>query len=65
MATARAIKRSMVTGLVSAATLALLICVMLAFTMPIAHTTPEIGKGQPCTNCHTGMPPTKDNATKK
>ena len=26
-----------------------------------AHATPEIGKGQPCGNCHTGSPPSKKN----
>ena len=64
MTNATTIKPSMATGLVSAAALILLIYAMLAFTMPIAHATPEMAKGQPCSNCHTGSPPTKSNAKK-
>jgi len=64
MANATAIKQSVATGLVNAATMTLLTGTVLAFTISAAWATPELGKGQPCSNCHTGSPPTKSNAKK-
>ncbi len=42
---------------------------LLAFTMPMfeiqkAQAPPALAKGQPCTNCHTGSPPSKKNVKK-
>lgn len=42
----------------------------LAFTLPLLETqkaqaTPALAKGRPCSDCHTGSPPTKKNVKKK
>ena len=41
----------------------------LAFAIPMVETqkaqaTPALAKGQPCGNCHTGSPPSKQNVKK-
>ena len=56
-----------VRGLVGTTALALMTFALLTFAPPKAHATPDMAKqtGKPCTGCHTAMPPSKDNATKK
>ena len=41
------------------------IALVLTLAMPGAQATPELGKGKKCDTCHTGTPPSKDNAKKK
>ena len=58
---------AMVRALVGTAALAVVTFVLLTCATPTAQATPDMAKqtGKPCTGCHTAMPPTKDNATKK
>jgi len=42
----------------------------LTFTLPMfeiekAQATPAIAKGRPCSTCHAGSPPSKQNLKKK
>lgn len=60
---AKAIKLT-AAGLIGTATLALLTVAMLTVATPQAQATPAIAKGQPCTNCHAGSPPSKSNLKK-
>jgi hypothetical protein len=48
----------------SATTLFLLACVVIAFTTPNVKATPQIANGKPCTTCHEGAPPSKSNVKK-
>jgi hypothetical protein len=57
----KAIKSAIVRCSVAVATLALLTAAMLTFETPTAMATPAIAKGQPCTTCHAGSPPSKSN----
>jgi hypothetical protein len=58
---------AVVRSLVATMALALVAFALLTFAPPKAQATPDMAKqtGKPCTGCHTAMPPTKDNATKK
>ncbi len=47
--------------LAGAATLTLLTFAMLTVSTPNASATPVLAKGQPCTTCHSGTPPSKAN----
>jgi hypothetical protein len=60
----KAINFAIVSGFVGAAALVLLTFAILAFATPNAQATPAIAKGQPCTNCHSGSPPSKSNLKK-
>jgi len=57
----KAIKSAVVRGTVVTATVALLTFAMLAAATPNAMATPAIAKGQPCTACHAGSPPSAGN----
>jgi hypothetical protein len=61
MHNAKAIKSTIVHGTVVTATVALLAFAMLAVATPNAMATPALAKGQPCTACHAGSPPTAAN----
>jgi hypothetical protein len=44
--------------------------IFLALTLPMleiekAQATPAIAKGRPCSTCHAGSPPSKQNLKKK
>ena len=54
---------------IKAAILSVALGVFLSFTMSVfetqqAQATPAIAKGQPCGNCHSGSPPSKQNLKK-
>ncbi len=54
---------------VKAAIASLAVGIFLTFALPLFETqqalaTPAIAKGQPCTNCHSGSPPSKKNLKK-
>jgi len=55
---------AIVSGFVGTAALALLTFTMLTFATSNAQATPAIAKGKPCSNCHTGSPPSKSNLKK-
>jgi hypothetical protein len=57
----KVIKSVIVSGIGGVAMLALLTFAMLTFATPNASATPVLAKGQPCTACHTGTPPSKSN----
>ncbi len=61
MQNTKAIKSAIVCGALGTATLILLTFAMLTFAPLNAMATPAIAKGQPCTACHTGSPPTTAN----
>jgi len=61
MQTSKTLKSAIVHGSVAVATLALLAAAILTFETPTAMATPAIAKGQPCTTCHAGSPPSKAN----
>ena len=60
----KAINFAIVSGFVGTAALVLLTFAMLTFATPNAQATPAIAKGRPCTNCHSGSPPSKSNLKK-
>lgn len=64
MRNAKAIRLTIVGGVVGTASLVLLTVAMLTFATPSAQATPAIAKGQPCGNCHAGSPPSKANLKK-
>ena len=64
MRQAKAVKTAVVGGFVGATTLLLLTFAMLTLVTANAQATPAIAKGQPCTNCHAGSPPSKSNLKK-
>ncbi len=60
----KAIKFALVSGFVGTAALVLLTFAMLTFATSNAQATPAIAKGQPCSKCHAGSPPSKSNLKK-
>jgi hypothetical protein len=52
-------------AVVSAAVGAFLTVTLPVFEAPQAMATPAIAKGRPCSTCHAGSPPSKQNLKKK
>lgn len=61
MQNAKAIKSAIVSGIAATASVALLAFAMLTVATPNAMATPALAKGQPCTACHAGSPPSTAN----
>lgn len=55
------IKSAIIRGTVVTAAVAALGFAMLTVATPSAMATPAIAKGQPCTTCHAGSPPSAGN----
>jgi len=60
----KAVKFAILSGFVSATAVVFLTLAMLTFATSNAQATPAIAKGQPCSNCHAGSPPSKSNLKK-
>jgi len=60
----KTIKFAIVSRFVGTAAVVLLTFAMLSFATSNAQATAAIGKGQPCSNCHSGSPPSKSNVKK-